>query len=123
MVLEEFSGYIWVAIIGTIGVIAFKIQRSYNIQKSKEEIKFQRQVEKEKPADELSAYLMNPEATIEALMKQREIFKDDVGKTANIDQQIKMLELVAKIPGPIRPTMVKLGKKLIGSIEGGLGGI
>lgn len=121
--LEEFSGYIWAAILGTIGVIAFKIQRTWNIQKHMEEIKYEKQIQKEKPSDELSQYLMNPEATIEALMAQREVFKNDAGKTASIDQQIKMLQIVAKIPAPARPTIVKLGKKLIQGIESGLGGI
>lgn len=122
LVLEEFTGYIWVAILGTIGLIAFKIQRTWNIQRFKQQVTYEKQVAKEKPTDELSQYLQNPEATIEALMAQREVFKNDTGKLASIDQQIKMLELVAKIPPPIRPTMVKLGKKLLSGIEGGLGG-
>ena len=51
-------------------------------------------------------------------MAKRDLAKGDAGQTQNIDSQIKMLEMVAKIPAPMRPTMVKLGKRLMSSIEG-----
>ena len=70
------------------------------------------------PDDELAAYINNPEETIKILMSKRALNKGDAGANATIDQQIKMLEMVAKIPAPMRPTVVKLGKRLMSSIEG-----
>ncbi len=65
-----------------------------------------------------NAELLDKYETIKILMAKRDLNKGDAGANATIDQQIKMLEMVAKIPQPMRPTVVKLGKRLMSSIEG-----
>ena len=123
MALEEtlgfdISGYLWVIIVGTFVLVGLRIWTRFRVNRFNAVVKEQRRKDREMPDDELEAYINNPEETIKILMAKRDLNKGDAGANATIDQQIKMLEMVAKIPQPMRPTVVKLGKRLMSSIEG-----
>ena len=106
---EEFFPFIWDGIFGTFATIEQKERRK----------------EKDIPDDELDAYIKHPEETLKTLMAQREVFskEKDVGKLGAIDAQIKGLELICKIPGPVRPAALRIMKKGLHSIEGMVDGI
>ncbi len=79
-----------------------------------------RQAMSQKPNEEMKAYIENPEQSIAALMAQRKIFEKEGNpeKLQSIDSQIKMLQQVSKIPPMFRPTLLKIGEKVMKRAEG-----
>ena len=116
--LDSFGNYVWVIIFSTIGIIIFSKVLKYKLSFATKRESSNRRAMAQKPSDEMKAYIENPEATIEALMKQREVFKDQPEKVTSIDSQIKMLQQVSKIPPMFRPTLVKMGEKVWKRAEG-----
>ena len=115
---EEYFNFIYIGFVVVAGLVGFKIIFSYKLAKFKAIEQREKRKEKELPDDELEQYIKNPEKTLEALMAQREVFKKDPGKVGAIDAQIKGLELLCKIPAPIRPAAMRIMKKGLKSIEG-----
>ena len=117
---EEYFNFIYIGIIGALSVVSFKIIFTYKLAKFKAVEQKVRRQEKDVPDDELEAYIRHPEDTLKTLMAQREVFtkEKDVGKLGAIDAQIKGLELICKIPTPLRPAAVRIMKKGLKSIEG-----
>ena len=117
---EEYFNFIYLGFIVFAGLVGFKIIFSYKLAKYKAVEQKARRQEKEEPNDEMEAYIKHPEETLKTLMAQREVFvkEKDVGKMGAIDAQIKGLELLCKIPAPIRPAAMRIMKKGLKSIEG-----
>lgn len=122
---EEFFPMIYGALFGIFLIAGLKIFYTWKLAKYKAVEQKERRKEKEIPDDELEAYIRNPEETLKTLMAQREVFakEKDVGKLGAIDAQIKGLELICKIPGPVRPAALRIMKKGLKSIEGMVDGI
>ena len=116
--LDSFGTYLWVIIFSTVGLIIFGKILKYKLTFANKREVLHRRAMSQKPNEEMKAYIENPEQTIEALMKQKEIFKDQPEKLQSIDSQIKMLAQVVKIPPMFRPTLMKIGEKVMKRAEG-----
>jgi len=105
--------------IGIGAVIIFFWQfRKWNIDKLKQSATNERArlKDSDKIVDQdIQEYISNPEATIEMLMKQRVIKEKSNDKKGidMIDNQIKMLQVLAQIPAPARPYVAKMGQALM----------
>ena len=113
--IEVFGNYIWVIIISTFAIIIFGKILKYKLTfANKREMQHRRAINN-KPNEEMKAYIENPEASIEALMQQRKVFEKagNPEKLSSIDSQIKMLQQVSKIPPMFRPTLMKIGEKVM----------
>ena len=118
--LDSFGNYIWVIIFSSIGIIIFSKILKYKLTfANKREMQHRRAINN-KPNEEMKAYIENPEQSIEALMVQRKIFEKQGNpeKLSSIDSQIKMLQQVSKIPPMFRPTLMKIGEKVMKRAEG-----
>ncbi len=118
--LEIFGNYIWIIIIGTFAFGVFSKILKYKLTfANKREMQHRRAINN-KPNEEMKAYIENPEQSIEALMAQRKIFEKEGNpeKLSSIDSQIKMLQQVSKIPPMFRPTLLKIGEKVMKRAEG-----
>jgi len=110
--------------IGIGGVIIFFWQfRKWNIDKLKQSASNERSrlKDSDKVLDkDIQQYIANPEATIEALMKQRIIKEKSNDKKGidMIDNQIKMLQVLAQIPAPARPYVAQMGQALMKKVTG-----
>ena len=120
---EEYFNFVWAVLIIIASVTLTKIIFAYKLTKFKEVAKVQKKKDSEIPDDELEQYVKNPEKTLEALMAQREVFKNDPGKVGAIDAQIKGLELLCKVPAPARPIVMRIMKKTLASAESMIGGM
>jgi len=113
---------VWWIICLSAGIIFFWQFRKWNVAKFIEKQKTQKYEMKVKPSQldqDLQQYINNPEEAIRVLMADRAI-KEKEHNTAgieSIDQQIKMLQYLIKIPRPLRPFASSIGKVAIDKIE------
>jgi len=100
---------------GSMALIFFKIFTKYNIAKYKEQQKTRKEEVKHQGdilEQDIQQYIKNPEEAIQVLRADR-IVKEKDKNTKGIeiiDNQIKMLEVLAQIPAPIRPYAAKIGQ-------------
>jgi len=111
-------------LIGITSFIIFFWQfRKWNVEKFKEIQKTKKEELKRAPEiydKDIQEYIRNPEETINMLKQQRAIkekSKDQKGIEL-IDSQIKMLEVLAQIPAPVRPYAGKIGQALMKKVAG-----
>jgi len=126
MIHEIIINYIpW--IIGIVGALVFfKLFTKFNIEKYKEQQKTKKEQIKQQGDildQDIQQYIKNPEEAIRVLMADRKV-KEREHNTKGIDiidNQIKMLEVLAQIPAPIRPYAAKIGqmgmRKLTNMVE------
>jgi len=104
-------------------IIGFWQFRKWNVEKFKEIQKTKKEQAKHAPEiydKDIQEYIRNPEMTINLLKQQRAIKekeKDQKGISV-IDSQIKMLEILAQIPAPVRPYAGKIGQTLMKKVAG-----
>ena len=122
---EEFFPFIYIGLGGALFLVGLKIYYTWKLANFKAKAVIQKKKEQDLPDNELDAYVNNPEETLKTLMAQREVFEKehDAGKLGAIDAQIKGLELICKIPKPIRPAALRVIKKGLKSVEGMVEGI
>jgi len=113
----------WWIVVGSFIVIGFWQFRKWNVEKFKE-IQKTRKTEikegKEILDKDMEQYIRNPEETITTLKAQRVIKEKskDMKGIEIIDNQIKMLEILAQIPAPARPYAAKIGQAAMKKISG-----
>ena len=122
---EEFFVFIYIGLLGTMFLIGLRIFYTWKLANFKARATIQKKKDQDLPDDELEAYIRNPEETLKTLMAQRQVFEKehDAGKLGAIDAQIKGLELICKIPAPIRPAAFRVIKKGLKQVEGMVEGI
>ena len=121
--VDGYEVYIILIICLTGAVALFRQARIWKIATFKQMISYQKQKEKDLPDDELKAYLQNPELTKTALMADRKIAENshNESKIASIDQQIKMIDMIIKIPPFLRAPLTKIAKKALSRVENSIG--
>lgn len=119
---------LWWIILSIIGVVGFSQFRKWNIEKFKAKSNNEKQKRKEQmqmPDADLKKYIAEPELTIQALKKKREIFEkaNDKAGIDSIDNEIKMLQILAQIPAPVRPMAANIGQSLMKKVSGMVDGL
>jgi len=106
----------------TCFIIFFWQFRKWNIEKLKQHSSNDRArlKDQDKIVDQdIQQYIANPEKTIEMLMSKRAIHEKshDTKSIDGIDNQIKMLQVLAQIPAPVRPYAAKIGQSLMKKVS------
>jgi len=123
MIEEWFFTNAWWIVVVCLGITFFWQFRKWNVEKFKEIQKAKNTAVKNAPEkidEDIQQYIRNPELTINALKQQRAIKekeKDQKGIDV-IDSQIKMLEILAQIPAPVRPYAGKIGQAMMKKVAG-----
>jgi len=104
-------------------IIGFWQFRKWNVEKMKIRSSNEKTKAKEAakmPDADLRKYIAEPELTIQTLKLKRKIFEKAGDKAGidSIDNEIKMLSILAQIPAPVRPMAATIGQSLMKKVSG-----